>query len=131
MNRLSELTFVELLNMEREYEFPDSLEADAIKRGVEAEIAVRDSSGRNESKIRKLESQLSDVQDESEDYRNQVTDLEEYKQKWEQLYNFITESTADIKIKINILEKGLNQDELRYEFTTLHDDMVQILDEAK
>jgi chromosome segregation ATPase len=59
MKKIAHLTLAELLKLKDEYEFPDTLREDAIKRGIESELEERE--GIRAKEIEKLNEQLNDL----------------------------------------------------------------------
>ncbi len=66
MTKLSHLTLVDLLNKEREFEFPKTLEEDIMLVGVRAEIVKRCGDGQEDlrDEIKRLKSENIDLYDQ-------------------------------------------------------------------
>ncbi len=66
MTKLSHLTLVDLLNKEREFEFPKTLEEDGMLVGVRAEIVKRSGDGQEDlrDEIKRLKSENIDLYDQ-------------------------------------------------------------------
>ena len=131
--KVSELSLIKLLSLKTKFELPKNLRDSIMLRGLTAEYESRDSKGQEEllAKLEGKDKEIDGLMEDISDKEDEISELEEYEEKWETLHNFIADTQCDIGINILNLEndsskKNLTEQQLVQEFIDLRAEMVRL-----